>query len=538
MRNTREAFTLVGPAILLIVVLFAAGARAQMTGFSYQGSLKNAGAPANGNHDFEFRLWDAASGGAQIGTTVSLNNVAVTNGIFAVTLDFGDQFPGTSRFLEVRVRPTGGGAFTALTPREKIKAVPYAVKSLNTEQLGGVAASQYVTTTNGGANFIQNTTTQQASSNFNISGNGVVGGNLGIGTSAPNYKLHIVGQDLRVEANSPSVNPRFSLNFIAGPPDQKKWQNYATADSLRFSMLNDAENSETVWLNVIRSGIAPSRIQFSRTPEFFIDGVILSEPRFAVLPNGNVGIGVNAPTNKLHVNGGSEILSTGFGAGFKFRDRASTSSANDWVWYSSGNRARLSYGASGDFLNVDSNGNVGIGVTSPDKLAVNGTMSIATLGEAGATTLCRNSVNQISTCSSSLRYKTNIGRFSQGMSFISELRPISFDWKDGGLKDVGFGAEDIAKIDPRFVTYNSAGEVEGVKYDRLSVAFVNAFKEQQAEISELRASSSEQAKKIEDQNSKIEDQKAQIERQRRELDALKNLVCAQNPTADVCKEQK
>lgn len=99
------------------------------------------------------------------------------------------------------------------------------------------------------------------------------------------------------------------------------------------------------------------------------------------------------------------------------------------------------------------------------------------------------------------------------------------------MKDVGFGAEDIAKIDPRFVTYNSRGEIEGVKYDRLSVAFVNAFKEQQAEINELRTVSSEQTKKL-------EDQKAQIEQQQKQLDALKKLVCRQNPTADVCKEEK
>ncbi len=52
---------------------------------------------------------------------------------------------------------------------------------------------------------------------------------------------------------------------------------------------------------------------------------------------------------------------------------------------------------------------------------------------------------------------------------------ISFDWKDGGMKDVGFGAEDIAKIDSLLVNYNDKGQVEGVKYDRISVAFVNAF---------------------------------------------------------------
>ena len=52
---------------------------------------------------------------------------------------------------------------------------------------------------------------------------------------------------------------------------------------------------------------------------------------------------------------------------------------------------------------------------------------------------------------------------------------------------MGFGAEDVAKIDPLFVIYNPKGEIEGVRYDRLSVAFVNAVKEQQAQIEQQRS---------------------------------------------------
>ena len=43
-----------------------------------------------------------------------------------------------------------------------------------------------------GGNYIQNTTTQQANASFNISGNGFVGGNVGIGTTNPISKLHIL----------------------------------------------------------------------------------------------------------------------------------------------------------------------------------------------------------------------------------------------------------------------------------------------------------------------------------------------------------
>jgi hypothetical protein len=118
------------------------------------------------------------------------------------------------------------------------------------------------------------------------------------------------------------------------------------------------------------------------------------------------------------------------------------------------------------------------------------------LGAAGSTALCLNASNEISGCSSSLRYKTNVAPFASGLAFINKLRPISFDWKAGGTKDVGFGAEDVARIDPRFVTYNAKGEVEGVKYDRFSVLFVNAIKEQQRLIEEQKAKIDDDQKRI------------------------------------------
>ena len=121
--------------ILSIVALlaFSTIGFAQTTAFNYQGSLNSGGTPASGNHDFEFALFDAASGGAQLGSMLTQNSVAVTNGIFAVSLDFGSQFPGANRFLEIRVRQAGGGAFTQLTPRQPVTSAPYAVKSLSAD---------------------------------------------------------------------------------------------------------------------------------------------------------------------------------------------------------------------------------------------------------------------------------------------------------------------------------------------------------------------------------------------------------------------
>src|SRR5205807_4611407 len=58
---------------------------------------------------------------------------AVTNGTFSVGLDFGANYPGANRFLEIRVRQTGSGAFTPLVPRQAVSSTPYSVKSLSAD---------------------------------------------------------------------------------------------------------------------------------------------------------------------------------------------------------------------------------------------------------------------------------------------------------------------------------------------------------------------------------------------------------------------
>ena len=120
-------------ALALILTVGLISAQAQTTAFSYQGKLDDAGSPANGAYDFEFRLFDASSAGTQIGSTITVNDLTVTAGIFNTSLDFGaSAFPGANRWLEISVRlGTSTGAYTTLTPRQPINSTPYAVRSLS-----------------------------------------------------------------------------------------------------------------------------------------------------------------------------------------------------------------------------------------------------------------------------------------------------------------------------------------------------------------------------------------------------------------------
>lgn len=99
------------------------------TAFTYQGQIRRDGNPINGTCDFQFSLWDAASGGTQIGATETKAAVNVSNGLFTVLLDFGGAaFNGEARWLEVSVRsPAGNGSYTTLSPRQALTPAPYAL---------------------------------------------------------------------------------------------------------------------------------------------------------------------------------------------------------------------------------------------------------------------------------------------------------------------------------------------------------------------------------------------------------------------------
>jgi len=101
--------------------------QAQNTAFTYQGRLNDDSQPATGIYDFAFSLWDAPDAGAQQGIALTNSPTAVSNGVFTVTLDFGNQFPGTGRWLGIAVRTNGADTFSALSPRQPLNPTPYAL---------------------------------------------------------------------------------------------------------------------------------------------------------------------------------------------------------------------------------------------------------------------------------------------------------------------------------------------------------------------------------------------------------------------------
>jgi hypothetical protein len=143
-------------AIITLMITDPVSARPQLaqngTGFTYQGKLLDGGVPANGAYDLQFKLFDALSGGSQVGSTLTQPSVTVTNGLFTVQLDFGNVFNGTALHLEIGVRPGGSsGAYTTLSPRQPLSPTPYTLYSTqagNTGMLNTQPASYYLNASN------------------------------------------------------------------------------------------------------------------------------------------------------------------------------------------------------------------------------------------------------------------------------------------------------------------------------------------------------------------------------------------------------
>ncbi len=686
--------------VLISVANFAFG---QTTEFTYQGRLVDGGLPANASYDFTFRLFDIDTGGTSLAGQI-VSGVAVSNGIFTVGLDLGDNFDGGARWLEIAVRPSGPGAYTTLSPRQPLSSTPYSIRSLNAGtaanslRLGGVEASQFVVTTDGrmsdarvplpnSGNYVQNTASQQAASNFNISGNGTAGGTLSANTVNAATQYNIGGSRVFITST-------FSSNIFAGNGagasngigsgnsffGQGAGQSNVSTGNNSFFGRNAGQSNIAVSNSFFgeSSGFGTStggsnsffgqasgrnnstgsenaffgyRAGFNNTVSgnsFFGfqagDSVTTGEQNSFFGRNagaavstavGNSFFGHHAGRNNIAINntfvgasaGGANVTggnnaffgkSAGlnntasgnsfFGGNAGFSNTSgngnaffggsagfdnTTGSGNTYFGSDAGfantnghsnsffgsNAGRFTNAAGSVFdgarnsffgyyageQNTTGNNNVFIGNTAgrentsgqsntligsradvssgglqyataigaesqvatsntiqlgrtngSDTVFAPGLIRVNSLGAAGATDVCRNASSQLSTCSSSLRYKTEIQLFEGGLDIVRRLKPISFRWNNGGIADLGFGAEDVNSVEPLLATRNDRGEIEGVKYKQITTVLVNAVNEQQAQIDA-------QAKRIDEQKTQI--------------DALKKLVCLSNPQADLCLEE-
>ncbi len=88
---------------------------------------------------------------------------------------------------------------------------------------------------------------------------------------------------------------------------------------------------------------------------------------------------------------------------------------------------------------------------------------------------------------SDLRLKTNVGSMASGLGAVEQLRPVTFNWKDGRdvLSHDGLIAQEVQAILPDLVVMGPDGYY-GLDYNGLTAVLVKAIQEQQAQIDALK----------------------------------------------------
>ncbi|MFN5945545.1 MAG: hypothetical protein ACK5ZG_00090 [Phycisphaerae bacterium] len=332
--------------VSLISLALAASAFAQSaTTFTYQGELRDGGLPANGSYDVRFRLFDGLTSPTQLGSQLCVDNVAVVDGRFAVTLDFGFQFSSPGRALELEVRNgaagdcSNAGGFVILAPRQTITSVPAAtfsstsVLATNATLLNNQPASFYSSATNIASGTLADTrlstnvprlnaasttfTGTVAASTFNgsLNGNATTATTAATATNATqlNGQSALFYQnaanltsgllaDARLSTNVPRLD---ASNIFSG--SSNTFQGTLNARSLIniSNPTNALAAAQLLWsadvptLRISGSGVgAANGLQFS-TPG--------APTAMRILDTGDIGIGTTAPEAPLHVRGGGTM---------------------------------------------------------------------------------------------------------------------------------------------------------------------------------------------------------------------------------------
>jgi hypothetical protein len=211
-------------ALILTANKPATATAATASTINFQARLMNASGAIvpDGNYNVRFKLYDASSGGTNLwtedytatsGPGSSDVRVHVANGYLSVALGSVSSFSGSidwsqDLYLTMNIGGTGTGSFPGIgdgemSPRIHLTAVPYAFKAGQSTQLAsGNSTLSFTNPSNsntialpdasgtvclqsssscgfaagsGSTSYIQNTTSPQASSNFNISGTGIAG---------------------------------------------------------------------------------------------------------------------------------------------------------------------------------------------------------------------------------------------------------------------------------------------------------------------------------------------------------------------------
>ncbi|MDR3489798.1 MAG: tail fiber domain-containing protein [Bradyrhizobium sp.] len=357
------------------------------------------------------------SGLVGIGTTVPQSTLSVSGGVA-----IGTTYAGTNAAASNNLIVQGNVGIDMTTP-----TFPFEIRnSVNSgTSFGLVDSSAFIKVAFGLNSDAGQFQEHDSSGNLNVDIEAATasyfnGGNVGIGTTAPDATLSI--QDAGIQ----------DIDFKSSGTDEAY---------IGISAIDGAASTNEL------------RIRGDAGILFSVSGA----PKMTVATSGNVGIGTTSPAERLDVMGNAAhmyIGDAGCGAGYAGIGANIFSGCTNYAWLANSTDTFINRPSGGairfrennnsipDEMTIAAGGNVGIGTTAPAyTLQVNGSVA--------GTSAYNNT--------SDGRLKKDVTPIAYGLDTVMQLRPIGFNWIDQTQEwkkkhQLGLIAQEVEPVVPEVVT--------------------------------------------------------------------------------------
>jgi len=315
-------------------------------------------------------------------------------------------------------------------------------------------------------------------------------GNVGIDQTNPTYRLTI--------GNNGGLADSIKIGNYEVAANTRQYIGYARQDTGLFETSSSGNTPSTVLPGVagIRIVNTTGSVLSSKADQSvqLLTHIYNGNSRVALHANydGNVGIGTTNPQAKLHVaNGTLRTWTPTSGTSAIFE---STANNRSFVTITGANEAELWFGnastqtlgriryemagnnmefwtSQGQKMVINSAGNVGIGNTTPSTYKLDVVGTIRATGDVIAF--------------SDIRVKENIKTIDNALDKVKSLRGVEYNKIDNPEKSIGVIAQEIEEVIPEVVKEDDQG-MKSVAYGNITAVLIEAIKEQQKQIDELK----------------------------------------------------
>lgn len=298
------------------------------------------------------------------------------------------------------------------------------------------------------------------------------GGAIGIGTTAPSQRLQVSGGNVLLDYWGTSTG-----NLYFGGVTS------SSQNGMRMFFVNNPGGG-------VKNGYIDLRTTGGSASDglvFRLDGTTGTLEKMRICANGNVGIGIAAPTSKLHIstsasNDGIRVAQTGATAA-TLSLLATGVGAKNWSFHSTGSGNTQGAGhllfwdwtANLERMRINSAGDVGIGLTANPgtyRLFVGGSGYYSGGLFVG----------------SDRRFKKDVRTLDGALATVTRLRGVQYEYRQGEFADRnfpagktdGFVAQELREVLPELVQEGSDGYL-AVNYQGVIPVLTEAVKELKAE---------------------------------------------------------